>query len=221
MRGPLGQRMSCSHCPTSRWTWVLTALLCGFWTGCGPIPTDSDGDVQVGQIDSERVYENDEWGFQITIPGGNEWGFTAQTSYRQREANGLPWVRVVISKNVDASGTGVRPSLTLRPRAVSAGTSADILATIMETDFKSIYLGYTPRRKRSLNLAPFQSTQDSVRAVDWEFTTMLPVGAFNRFFAAAVIDEDDRGYTAVGTGNQNVFPVDEYRQIIATLRFTR
>ena len=213
--------MNRSHCPTSRWMWVLTALLWGFWTGCGPIPTDSDNDVRVGQTDGERVYANVEWGFQITIPSSNEWGFTAQTSYRQREANGLPWVQIVISKNVDATGTGVRPSLTLRPRAVSAGTNAEILATIMEADFRSIYLGYTSQKKRSLNLAPFQSTGDSVRAVDWEFTTMLPVGSFDRFFATAVMDEDDRGYTAVGTGNQNVFPVEEYRQIISTLRFTR
>ena len=201
-----------------RWTAALTFAVGGFWAGCGPIPTAPE--VDITDIGGERVYANDEWGFQITIPGSDDWGFTAQTSFRQRLANGLPSVEVVISKNVDATGNGDRPTLTLRPRALALGTNAGILATMLEEEFRSAFLGYSPQQKQGLNLPASQLGGDSVRAIEWEFTSRIPVGLFSRFIVTVLVDKDRRGYVFIGAGTPLAFPVDEYKQIASTLRFT-
>ena len=199
--------------------WPLTFVVFGFWTGCGPIPTDPQ--VDLTDTGEARIYVNDEWGFQITIPSTGEWGFTAQTSFQHRESNGLPSVEVVISKNVDATGTGVRPSLTLRPRALALGTNENVLATMLDEEFRAAFLGYSPQVKQRRNLPPLQAGGDPVLAIEWEFRTRIPVGSFSRFIATVVVDEDRRGYVLIGSGSQQVFPVDEYRQIASTLRFVR
>ena len=179
-------------------------------SGCGPIPTDPD----INSSLTDRVYVNDDWGFQITIPQDSTWSWTAQTFYQNREPNGLPQVSVWIYKRPQDGGQ-FRPTLTLEPRALSGDDTLEKVVTALEDDFKASnsFRGYNASEKQTVQVS-------SGEATEWTFRTSARGNVGNRFLATIVVHERE-GYLILGSGVSSYFPVDEFRGIISSLTFLK
>ncbi len=196
-------------CRKQMWIPVFLCLLAQFAPGCGPIPNDSASD---SSSSDGRVYINEEWGFQLTIPDDSTWSWNSRTLFQNRESNGLPRVNVLILKN-PLEGRRFRPTLSVDPRGVSAGTLFETFVASLEEDFKARFIGYNAEEKRTLQVS-------SAEAVEWTFR-VARIGGFANRFLVAVVMRERQGYVMLGSGISSHFPVEGYRQITSSLKFLR
>ena len=168
------------------WIPISLFLLAKFALGCGQIPTDSDS--KFSSADG-RVYVNEEWGFQLTMPDDSTWSLRSGTDYLNRESNGLPRVNVRISK-ISLEGRRFQPTLSVNPRLVARGTTLETFVATLEEDLKASFIGYNAGEKQLLQLA-------SAGAVEWIFHT-AHLGRDGRPNLAAVVVQDRQGYIMLG-----------------------
>jgi len=186
-----------------------------FVCGCGSIPTAPNADL----TDTELVYVNDTWGFQVSRPT-SDWGLSAQTFLQQVYPNGLPVVEVHIASPLNETlGAAFRPEFFLEPRAGSTGVDIDALANAFEeSELKVLFEGYEAQGDK-------QKTQLSQgELVQWQFRNSPFSAQSNRFpgtrFMAGIAVHKDQFYIMVGNGSNNTgFPIDDYRLIAESLRF--
>lgn len=194
---------------------MLFALLV---LGCGKIPGDSVNGIGGNGLD-DLSYANDSWGFQISRPN-DSWGISVQTFPLRRDPNnGLPFVDVrVASPYFDAQGT-FRPELQMYPQGLTNGATLDDLVTAFEEyELKLDFGGYQLiGEKQKIKL-------EGGEVVQWEFRNGRTSQQNTRYpgtrFLAAVAVHNKEGYFIIANGNTDGFPAAEYRQIIASLRFS-
>lgn len=190
------------------WTPVCLLLAAALAMRCGPIPDDtvSSGTDQ----SSDRVYVDNDWGFQIAIPDAAVWGWTSQTFYQSRESNGLPRVELRMTRQ-PLDGSTFRPTMVVEPRALPANATIQTFVAELEEGFKARYLGYRSEQKRVFEI----SGRD---AVEWEFRT-VPIRSIGDRFLITVVVDSRKVYVLLGSGLFSSYPLDDYRQIAASLRF--
>ena len=191
-----------------KWIPISLFLVALSASGCGPIPTDPD----INSSLTDRVYVNDDWGFQITIPQDSTWSWDAQANFQARHPNGLPWVRVSIYKR-SLDGGQFRPTLTLEPQALSGDDTLENVVTALEDEFKasSALRGYNASDKQAVQVS-------SGEAMEWTFRTSSRGSVGNRFLVMVVV-HNRQWYLMLGSGVSSHFPVDEFRGIISSLAF--
>ncbi len=187
---------------------VLAILGVVFVLACGKIPTDSEDFTPTNP--NARAYTDSDWGFQISIPDPAIWGWSSQTSYQDRASNGLPLVQIAISR-IPFEGSIFRPRMIVEPRGVSRDLTLETFVASLEEDLKARYIGYRADEKRVFTL----STRG---AVEWTFRTVPLPGIGDRFLITVVMD-GRKGYVLLGSGLFSSFPLDGFREIVASLRF--
>lgn len=176
-------------------------------SSCGPIPTDSD---EAGSESSDRTYVDKSWGFQIDIPDSSTWGYSAQTSSQERLANGLPRTEVRITQ-VPGEGSSFWPSLLLQASALDRDETVESFAQGVELYYKARYMGYQPEAKRFYQVA-------GAEVAEWVFTTVRVRTRGDRYMAA-VVKDDRKGYLLLGSGLGSVFPLENYREMVSSMKF--
>ena len=191
--------------PLGGWSAVLLFSLAQLWA-CHPIPTDPDATSAAG-----RVYENEAWGFSVTVPNDSTWSWTAQTLFQVREPNGKPRVEVVIHKNPLSGGT-YRPQLVINPTALPSDMALADYAEAVEEEFRASRSNYVERDRRQLSV-------EGGEGVVWTFDTRSGRGFLRKYLVAVVVRARE-AYVMVGTGIESYFPEEEFRQIASSLRFS-
>ena len=188
--------------------WILLLVCAAFVSsGCGPIPTEPEIDVSDS---GERLYVDDEWGFQIALPDPATWGYSAQTSYNDPLPNGLPRTEVRILHSA-TEGSSFQPTLFVRPQPLDSEETIEILATSVDATYKASYLGYRAEPRRFFSLG-------DAEAVDWVFST-VPLRSVGNQFYVALVKDGRKGYLMLGTGLYSNFPLDTYREMVASMEF--
>ena len=183
--------------------------------GCGPVPTEPDDGAGSG----DRVYRNEAWGFQLTIPSSTaNWSLNVQTHLLWVDANGLPKVQVRLWKPPE-DGAEFRPMLLLEPRALTQKAPLDTLANALEREFREIFKGYRPMGERQ---AVRVASEDGI---EWIFST-YPVREFGDHFLAerfiaTVVVHGRQLYVVLGNGTRWDFPVQGFRDIVSNLVFLK
>lgn len=182
-------------------------------SGCGPVPTDPDDDTG----SDERIYRNEQWGFQVTVPASTwDWSLNVQTHLLWVDVNGLPKVEVRMQKP-PADGLDFRPLLFLEPRALTQDTPLDTLVTFLEKEFQERFTGYSMMGdKKTIQVA-------SEKAAEWSFSTH-PIQEFGDHFLAerflaTVVVHNRQVYVVLGNGTREDFPLSGFRDILSNLVF--
>ncbi len=179
---------------------------------CGPIPTDPNDSLITDGDD--QTYTNEAWGFQISRPD-TTWGLNVQTLQQVREANGLPRVEVRIFRSPKPGEPQFRPTLYLKPSALSRDATLESLVTDLEEELQTVFSGYTAGEKRTVQV-------ESDTAMEWQFRirSSSPRNFLlgNRFLVTAVL-HNNQGYLMLGSGVFGAFPLETYRQIASSLVF--
>ena len=189
--------------------------LCGLLAalGCKPIPTapTADDDVFDG-----LSYFNEQWKFQISRPD-SQWGIQVSTDNLNRDSNGLYPVTVRIFS--PRTSDEFRPYFYFFPRALQTNTPLDSL--IVNFEEQQLMLAFDRYRvvgeKQRVQLKAGEAMQWEFRYSQLERSNQRFPG--NRFFAA-VARHNQVGYYMIGNGSRDaIYPVDAYRQIVASLEF--
>ena len=213
--GPGGLRRGYSM-HLRRWVWIALAIWLGAQVGmaCGPVPTDPEGGAET----DDRVYRNEQWGFQVTLPADSSWVLNAQSFLLNLDINGLPRVLVRIWRP-SGGGDEVQPMLVLEPRALAREATLDTLATFLEAEFKGSFPGYRILGEKQ------RIEVGSEAALEWGFTTRPVEGLGDhylaeRFLATAVL-HNRQVYVILSSGSHSVFPLAGFRQIVSSLEFLK
>ncbi len=187
--------------------WVLVGLVLAVGA-CGSIPNDSGVNADEA---GGSTYTDSDWGFQITLPDPDTWGYSGQTLYQERYSNGLPRTEVRFTHVPEGGGSGFLPSLVVRPQVLSADGTVDAFAQTTEQLYRSQFMGYRSGAKSYYRIG-------DVEVVEWVFTTR-PLRSVGDRFLIAVMKDGRKGYLLLGSGLFSDFPVDGYKQMISGMRF--
>ncbi len=193
--------------PVRRCSAILLLALAHL-SACGPIPTGTDASTPGGG----RVYENEAWGFSVTVPDDSTWSWNARTLYQIREPNGLPRVEVEMRKSA-LSGSSYRPQLVITPTALPGDMALADYAAFVEEEFRASRPTYVEKDRLPM-------TVEGAEGVAWTFDSSTSRG-FLRKYLVAVVVHDREVYVMVGTGISSYFPRDEFLEIASSLRFSR
>jgi len=186
----------------------------GLWVACGSGPTEPTDETET----DGRVYSNEHWGFQLTIPAHLDWGLNVQTHLLWLDVNGQPKVQVRIYKPPE-DGHTFSPLLYIEPRALTQAAELDSLVVALEGEYREAFRGYRIMgERRAVEVA-------SEPGVEWTFTThpVTEPGDHTQAerFLSTVVLHGLEVYVALGSGTRDDFPSEDFRSILGSVEFLK